>query len=65
MHLGIIGGVWNSAVLRTLPLSGSLNSGYMATLRSAQICLRQTLYTHKTLGDMTTNNTGGALDAET
>jgi hypothetical protein len=49
MHLGIIGGVWNSAVLHTLPLLGSLNSGYMATFRFDQICLRQTSYTRVTL----------------
>ena len=32
-----MGGLRHSAVLRTLPLSGSLNTAFMATLRSAQI----------------------------
>ena len=49
IYLKKFSGVWHSAVLRTLPLSGSLNRRICGSLTLAQICLRQTSHIPRTL----------------
>ena len=48
-----VGGLGHSAVLRTLPLSGSLNKLVSGSFMLAQICPNgQTSHIPKTLGDI-------------
>jgi len=56
IYLKKFSGVWHSAVLRTLPLSGSLNRRICGSLSLAQISQSETSHIPNLLGDMPNKN---------